>query len=230
MSQFIGIGVGPGDPELLTLKAVNHLQSLDILFVPTGKKDGKSQAENIVKNYLKPSLQIIRRHFPMQKDKETALNHIAQEIEDYVNQGQRVGFITLGDPMLYSTYIYLLKRLKNRIPIRTVVGVSAYSAIASAYNYPLVEGDSPLLIYPCIGSMDDLESKLKTHDAIVLMKVYQHFEAICDLIVKLQLDTVACIVSQYGGDEERQISPFKDRNHHSVSYFTTILINKRSSL
>lgn len=230
MSQLIGIGVGPGDPNLLTLESVKALQSLDLLFVPTGKEGGESQAEKIVKDHLKPSLKIVRKHFPMTDDKEAQLDAIAQAIKNEVEKGLTVGFITLGDPMLYSTYIYLLKRLKGTIPIKSIAGLSAYSAIASAYNFPLVEGDSPLLIYPCVGSLEDLESKLIQHDSLVLMKVYKWFDAICDLLIKHGLEDASCIVSQFGTEAESVISPLKDRHQHPVSYFTTILIHKRRSL
>ncbi|GAU76894.1 precorrin-2 C(20)-methyltransferase [Fusibacter sp. 3D3] len=229
MSKFYGIGVGPGDPELLTLKAVNRLKALDILVVPQGRKGGQSEAHIIASPHLPSTVEIIARHFPMtadQKEMDAAIDPIAAEIKMLVNSGKSVGFVTLGDPMLYSTYIYLLKRLKDDIKIETIGGLSSYSAMASGFNRPLVEGDTPLLIYPCTEDLSDLEHQLMTHQSIVLMKVYRNFDIIKSLLMKHDLIKDAVAVSDFSKPNEKIYDNLETVNFEDISYFTTILINK----
>ena len=129
MSHFYGIGVGPGDSELITLKAVRILETLDILVTPTTKSGSESLALSIAKPFLKEGLVINERVFPMSLDSEVltaAWDKVADEIREAVENGKRVGFITLGDPMTYSTYIYLLIRLKGQIPLTTIPGITSY--------------------------------------------------------------------------------------------------------
>ena len=229
MSKFFGIGVGPGDPDLLTLKAVNCLKSLDILVVPQGRKGGQSEAHIIASPHLPSHVEIVARHFAMtadQKEMDDAIDPIAEEIRALVLSGKAVGFVTLGDPMLYSTYIYLLKRLKDQIEIETIGGLSSYSAMASGFNRPLVEGDTPLLIYPCTEDLSDLENQLVLHDSIVLMKVYRNFEIIKALLLKHDLLKYAVAVSDFSKPNQKIYDDLSRVKFEDISYFTTILINK----
>lgn len=229
MANFFGIGVGPGDPDLLTIKAVNTLQILDVLVVPTGNESGESEALNIVKNHLPKGITVLQKYFPMTKDfekMEHAWDCISDEIRQLVQSGKKVGFITLGDPMLYSTYGYLLNRLKSHISITTIPGLSAYASIASGYNHVLVEGDTPLVIFPCVQNFDAIEKSLLSYDSIVLMKVYKSFERIKELIIKHHLEHYALIVSDYGKTNEIYYRDIHQVNKEMISYFTTILINK----
>jgi precorrin-2 C(20)-methyltransferase len=232
MHKFYGIGVGPGDPELLTVKAAKKLSELDVLVVPQGKSGGASEAHQIASPYLTPKTTILYRHFPMTSDTEAmmaAIEPIALEIEALVNEGKDVGFVTLGDPMLYSTYIYLLKFIKDAVPIETLTGISSYSAIASGTNQPLVEGDMPLLIYPCIEDLSDLDQKLQDYEALVLMKVYRSFDAIKALILKHGLENYCVIVSDFGKPGEKRFNSIQSVSFEDIRYFTTIIINKRWS-
>jgi len=232
MNKFYGIGVGPGDPELLTVKAVNRLKSLDVLIVPQGKSKGTSEAFLIAEPYLTEKTAVYYRHFPMIGVSEkmmAAIAPIADEIEAFVNAGKSVGFVTLGDPMLYSTYIYLLKFLKHKIAVETLTGISSFSAIASGVNRPLVEADMPLLIYPCVDDLSDLKNKLETYDAMVLMKVYRSFDTIKALIQSMDLQPYCVLVSDFGKEREKRFDNIDDVSFEDISYFTTIIMNKRWS-
>lgn len=227
--QFIGIGVGPGAPDLLTVRAVNHLEKLDVLVVPAGRKDGMSEAHQIVASYLPKDIEIISRHFPMiadQGEMMAAIAIIAKEVEALVQSGKQVGFVTLGDPMLYSTYIYLLKCMENNIETMTIPGVSSYSAMASGLNRPLAEGDAPLLIYPCTGDLKELETAIEQYDSLVLMKVYKSFEAVRKLLIEKNLLSFAVAVSNYGKENQVIHHELDQVDAAEISYFTTIIINK----
>lgn len=227
--QFIGIGVGPGAPDLLTIRAVHHLEKLDILVVPAGKKNGMSEAYQIVASYLPSTVEIQSRHFPMiadQNEMMAAIAVIAKEIEALVQTGKKVGFVTLGDPMLYSTYIYLLKCMENNIETLTIPGISSYSAMASGLNRPLAEGDAPLLIYPCTGDLVALENAIDQYDSLVLMKVYKSFDAVRNLLIEKKILPYAVAVSNYGKDNQVIHHNLDQVDSSEISYFTTIIINK----
>lgn len=230
MAKFVGIGVGPGDPDLLTVKAVEQFKTLDILLVPESKKNAKSEAHMIASKFLPETLEIVGRHFPMILDKEAMLaqvREIALEVIEWVKAGKTVGFVTLGDPMLYSTYIYLLKYIEEGVEVETIPGISSYTAIASGLSRPLVEGDDPLIVYPCTADMDELRNVLETHNSIVLMKVYKSFETVVSLMKELDLMGKAVAVSNYGKPEQIIHNNLEMTDPSEVSYFTTILINKR---
>src|SRR4030042_2555272 len=113
---FYGVGVGPGDPELITLKAINIIKKADVIFAPKTDKNDKSIALNIVRQYLNDSTEIIIQTFPMTNErikKEDALEKNKNEILDFLKKGKSVVFLTLGDPMIYSTYIYIHKLVKK---------------------------------------------------------------------------------------------------------------------
>lgn len=229
MSKFYGIGVGPGSSELLTIKAVKVLNDLDILITPKAKGDMKSVALKIADEHIGSNVEIRERVFPMsliKEDMEDAWNEISAEIENEVLAGKKVGFITLGDPMVYSTYIYLLKRLESNIPVETIAGITSFQGIASGNNFPLVEGDAPLLIYPCTNEIDKIEQAILNNDSIVLMKVYKKFKEIIKLIEKHELKDYSILVSNASKETEKVYKDVTKIDEEKISYFSTIIINK----
>jgi len=229
--MFYGIGVGIGNSSAVTKKAIDVLRNLDILYVPTAKKDEKfSTAHKIVKEYLKDGTLIKDRHFPMSYDSEElqeAWSSIAAEIEADVKTGKQVGFVTIGDPMIYSTYIYLLRLLRDKIEISTIPGIASFLDIASNHNFPLVEGEDALVIVPATIGGAKIRQYLQNENSIVLMKVYKNFEEVVSILSEEKLMGCSIAVSNSSKNDEfvyRNIEAMKKEN---VSYFTTILVNKR---
>ena len=140
--KLIGIGVGPGDTELLTLKAAKVLKSVPVVFSQKSAKD-KEELERIW---------------------DSASEMIAQ----YLNSGRDVAFITLGDPSIFSTYSYVQRRLIDRYEIETIPGITSFTACAATRNKALVEQNNILTVVPKID--DRLEEVLEYSDAVVLMK------------------------------------------------------------
>lgn len=229
MSQFFGIGVGVGDSAAVTVKAVEALKKLDILYVPLAKKESESIAYNIVKGYLNENTLIKERLFPMSYDKKElndAWSSIADEIEEDVNSGKNSGFVTIGDPMVYSTYIYLLRLLKDKINISTLPGITSFLDIASAENFPLVEAENPLVIVPATIGIERLEQYIKHETSIVIMKVYKNFTEVIELIKKYDLEHCSIVVSNSSKSTKTVYKSFDNIDRNDISYFTTILINK----
>lgn len=149
--HFYGIGVGPGEPELLTMKAVNVLKSIDVLAVPASKQEKSSIAYETAKPFIPENTEILSLTFPMIQDREqknTIRKENASIIKEYLDRGKSVAFITIGDPLTYSTYIYLLEHLKKGdFPITTIPGITSFQAIASKVNLPLTIGDEKMAVF-----------------------------------------------------------------------------------
>ncbi|MEG0844122.1 MAG: cobalt-factor II C(20)-methyltransferase [Romboutsia sp.] len=234
MAKFYGIGTGPGDSSLLTIKAVETIRGLDILYTPEAKKGGESLALTIVSEYLPKGLDIKSRHFPMNfndGEKIIAWNQVAKEIVEDVKNGKNVGFVTLGDPMIYSTYVYIMERLIGEIDVETIPGISSFSNIASNQNFPLVMDREALIIIPCTMEEEKIDYALANYSSIVLMKVYKNFKKI---IQKLELNSLmdnAILVSNSSQEGEIVYTDLRDVNlEEKISYFSTILINKENKI
>ena len=229
--MFYGIGVGVGSSNAVTKRAIDVLGKLDVLYVPAAKKsDKESTAYKIVRDYIDDETLIKSRYFPMNYDSQElkkAWNEIASEIVQDVSEGRTTGFITIGDPMVYSTYIYLLRLLKDKVKIETIPGITSFLDIASKNNFPLVEGDDPLVILPATIGTEKLRSYIKNENSIVLMKVYSNFDEIIELILEENLQSNSIIVSNSSKDGEIIYRNINDVSKNDVSYFTTILINKK---
>ncbi|WP_095406021.1 cobalt-factor II C(20)-methyltransferase [Romboutsia maritimum] len=234
MAKFYGIGTGPGDSSLLTVKAVETLKNLDVLYTPEAKKGGESLALSIVSKYLPESLEIKSRHFPMNfesGEKILAWDKVAQEIIEDVKEGKDVGFITLGDPMIYSTYVYVMERLIGEVDVETIPGISSFSNIASNQNFPLVMDKEPLIIMPCTIEEEKIDYALRNYSSIVLMKVYKNFKNIVQKLEENNLIDNAILVSNSSQDSEAVYTDLRDIHlEEKISYFSTILVNKENKV
>ncbi|MBR1695039.1 precorrin-2 C(20)-methyltransferase [Selenomonas ruminantium] len=229
---FYGIGVGPGDPELLTVKAIKAIEQVDVLIAPkTEKKDG-SVALTVAKPYLKKDVEIVYQVFPMVKgfaeNSTDAWESNKQEILELLRSGKNVAFLTIGDPMFYSTYIYVFRLLENEgVDIQTIPGIPAFAAIGSQLGYPIVEGDDVLSIIPATASPEKVEKAMQAADNVVLMKVYKNFEEVADMLDKNEMAEQAVLVSRAGLDDEKIIYDVLAHKKDKLNYLSTILTRKK---
>ncbi|SJZ37109.1 precorrin-2 C(20)-methyltransferase [Selenihalanaerobacter shriftii] len=204
--KFYGVGVGPGDPELMTLKAKRVLENVDIICTPKSAVGKESIALSIVEKVLEREITIKELIFPMTHDQDKLnafWNEASVEIRDELEAGKDVAFITIGDPLLYSTYIYVLKRLQgDGIEIETVPGINSYSACAAAMNRPLAEKNETVAIIPAAYDYDDLEETLKKFDNSVLMKVASNFDEVVDKLEEAGVKDYSFYASKCGQEEE----------------------------
>ena len=229
---FYGIGVGPGDPELLTVKAIKAIEKVDVLIAPkTEKKDG-SVALTVAKPYLKKDVEIVYQVFPMVKgfaeNSTDAWESNKQEILELLRSGKNVAFLTIGDPMFYSTYIYVFRLLENEgVDIQTIPGIPAFAAIGSQLGYPIVEGDDVLSIIPATANPEKVEKAMQAADNVVLMKVYKNFEDVADMLDKNEMAEQAVLVSRAGLDDEKIIYDVLAHKKDKLNYLSTILTRKK---
>ena len=230
IGTFYGIGVGPGDPELLTVKAIDALKKIDVLIAPKTEKKSDSVALSIARPYLKPSVEIIFQTFPMVRDfaaEKKIFEANTNEILKNLRGGRNVGFATLGDPMFYSTYIYIFKLLEPRgVKIVTVPGVPAFLAIAAQIGRPLAYGNDILTIIPATAELDAIKNFLDKADATVLMKVYKNFPEVVDALAARNLIDEAILVSRCGLDDEKIITDVAAHKDEPLNYLSTILTRR----
>ncbi|CVK20259.1 precorrin-2 C(20)-methyltransferase [Sporomusa sphaeroides] len=230
---FYGVGVGPGDPELLTLKAINAIKSSDVVIAPRTEKKDESTALSIARPYIQEGTEVLELVFPM--------NYNAQALSDawvnnkeiilgLLNSGKKVAFLTLGDPMLYSTYMYVFRLLEaSGHEIVNIPGVNSFSAIGNRLGVALAEGGDILSIVPATIDDERLERVLAASDNVVLMKVYKNYTEIVEKLHKHGMVENAVMVSKCGLEGEEIIRDLAAAGNQKVNYLSTIL-TKRSKV
>lgn len=235
--KFYGIGVGPGDPDLLTIKAKKIFDEVDIILAPE-TKDGKgSTALNIAKPHLNQRIEIIEKKFPMTYDVDV-LNNSYDEISDFIkgfiDRGKKVAFLTLGDPMVYSTYIYLFKRLKlKNVEIETIPGITSFCAIASKVGIPLGENEETIAIVPSVyykKGDEKLENILKNIDNIVFMKASGQIDELIDELENTGHKKGSVFVSRLGLDGQIIEEDIENRRGIKNNYLSTLVAKKNKSI
>ncbi|MDY6848419.1 MAG: precorrin-2 C(20)-methyltransferase [Thermodesulfobacteriota bacterium] len=185
-----GIGLGPGDPELVTIKAVRAMERADILVVPQSDVTGRSIAADIVAHYV-PAEKIHMYHFPMtgnKADLDFRYSALAADMAAWADEGKRICYVTIGDTPVYSTFNYLREKLLERgIVTEMVPGISAFSAAANTQNLPLCEKDGSFCVIEMPDSVDELSALLERFTSVVLMKVHKRLPALCEFVRQADL-------------------------------------------
>lgn len=228
IGKLYGVGVGPGDPELITVKAIKTILKADIIAIPESGSD-KNIALNIVKEAIEniESKEIIKIDMPMtrsttvsSKSRENGANIII----DSLNKGKNIAFLTLGDPSIYSTYLYIHKKVLDKgYKVKIIPGVPSFCAVASSLNNGLVEGGEPLHIMP--GSYNSVENGLSLKGTKVLMKTGKSINTIKRLLKEKNLYNSAQMVEKCGMDGEKVYKNL-DYVKDDSSYFSIIVVKE----
>jgi precorrin-2/cobalt-factor-2 C20-methyltransferase len=227
------IGIGPGDPELLTLKAVRLIKECDVLFFPAGKKTkGDSIALKIVGDIIDiDKKQISFLHFPMVKGAEkivSAAEPSAEVIDKELSEDKTGVFITVGCSTIYSTAGNLFVTLKNKdINIHFIPGISSINATASAAGFPLVYSEEKLAVLPATYSRDRIESCIDDFETVVLMKVHSSIEIIRELLDKKDFLNTSFLVERATTGEEKVLCMSDIPEGYKPHYMSSLLIKKK---
>ena len=224
--KLYGIGVGPGDTELLTLKAARILKSVPVIFSPKSSKEKESIALSIVKPILEEredykKLMLVAPIFPMIEDKdelEKIWTSASELIAQYLDTGRDVAFITLGDPSIFSTYSYVQKKLIDDYEIETIPGITSFTACAAARNKALVEQNDILSVVPKID--ERLGEVLEYSDSIVLMKASRNTSELETTIEEKNRPKEIYSVQNCTRENEKIIEGFSNEK----PYLTTTII------
>ena len=226
--KLFGIGTGPGDPELLTIKAVNTLQKCDVIAVPkTG--NGERIAFAIIEQYLDDK-ELLECRFTMEKDmekREDARRVAAADIARFLDDGKNVGFITLGDPTTYSTYMYVHEIIVSQgFDAEIIPGVTSYSAAAAAHGIALCEGGETLMLIPA-GHNENIDDLLEYPGNKVIMKSGENLVRVLEKLKELGYENRTRIAYRVTMDGQRLHSDIEDyEKSGEAGYFTTVIVKE----
>jgi len=220
-----GLGVGPGDPELLTLKALRILRATPVIAYPA-PETGDSFARQIVAPHLPGGQQEIAIRMPLgdgQFPKAEIYDRAAEEILWQAGAGRDVAVLCEGDPFFYGSFLYLYDRLVDRCPVRVVPGVSSLMACASVAGIPLARRNETLTVVPAPLSDEALRTQFARAEALAIIKVGRHLSRIRRLLAACARLDGACLIERATLATQR-IAALRDLRDDAAPYFSMVLV------
>ena len=239
MPELIGIGVGPGDPDLLTVKAVKAIQNADTIMCPASNEDRPSIALSVVTPLIDKSKnqEIIKLIFPMTKDKDVLEKHWkenAKIMADKVLSGKNVVYLTVGDPYLYSTWIYMHREIEANHPemkVSVIPGIVSMFTFASKVGISIAEGAEKVAIIPSCYDMSSVKEIAKNSEVLVFLKDGRYFDQVIDLLRESGFpdDSIFAIGQDLGTDHEiiRKMKLGEVNDDTLTTKYFSILVVKR---
>ncbi|WP_417428622.1 precorrin-2 C(20)-methyltransferase [Kiloniella sp.] len=226
--KLYGVGIGPGDPELLTLKALRLIQKTKVLAYPAPDV-GDSLARTIVGEHLPGGqteypirIPMVTERFPAQDVYDKA----AKDIAEFLDAGQDVVVLCEGDPFFYGSFMYLFGRMMERFEVEVVPGVSSLMACSAMVGAPLAARNDVMTIIPGPVDEDIMKQRLRNVQAAAIIKVGRHFEKIRNILEELNLLDCARYVER-ATMENQKIMPLSEVGEAKAPYFSMILVHKR---
>ncbi len=239
MPGLIGIGVGPGDPDLLTVKAVKAIHNADIIMCPASKEDRPSIALSVVSSLIDKSKnqEIVKLIFPMTKDKDVldaTWKKNAKIMAEKVLSGKNVVYLTVGDPYLYSTWIYMYKDLKENYPdmeISVIPGIVSIFTFASKVGISIAEGAEKVAIIPSCYDLSSVKEIAKHSETMVFLKDGRYFDQVIDVLKESGFpdDSIFAIGQDLGTENEiiRKMTLGEVNDKTLTTKYFSILVVKR---
>jgi len=239
MTGLIGIGVGPGDPELLTVKAVKAIQNADIIMCPASNEDRPSIALSVVSSIIDKSKnqEIVKLIFPMTKDKDilkATWKKNAKIMAEKVLLGKNVVYLTVGDPYLYSTWIYMHKDLKENYPdmnISVIPGIVSIFTFAAKVGISIAEGSEKVAIIPSCYDLSSVKEIAKYSETMVFLKDGRYFDQVIKVLKEAGFpdDSIFAIGQDLGTENEiiRKLTLGEVNDGTLTTKYFSILVVKR---
>ena len=227
-ATIYGLGVGPGDPELITVKALMRLRAAPVVAYPAPEQ-GDSFARAIVARWLVPSQIELAIRVPMDSARfpaQAVYDRAADEILGHAAAGREVAVLCQGDPFFYGSFMYLFARLAERVPVEIVPGVSSLTACAAAARWPLAARDDALIVLPASLADDALERRIAAAESVAIIKLGRHFARVRTLLARLGLAADARYIERATTASER-VLPLDAVDAAAVPYFSLILLYRR---
>ncbi|MGI0089057.1 MAG: precorrin-2 C(20)-methyltransferase [Nitrosopumilaceae archaeon] len=240
MAELVCVGCGPGDPDLLTIKAVKAIRNADVIMCPTSKEGKTSIAYSIISSVLNDSKKpdVVNLVFPMVKDKQILQNtweKNAHTIAEAIRAGKNVVYLTVGDPSLYSTWIYLQRELKSKYPeikITVIPGIVSMFAFASKVGISIAEGDETVAVIPACYDLSRVKETAKNCDTMIFLKDGRYFDQVIELLKEAGFsdNSLFAIAQDVGTDEEivKKLTLGEVTKETMTSKYFSILVVKRA--
>jgi precorrin-2/cobalt-factor-2 C20-methyltransferase len=230
IGTLYGIGVGPGDPELITVKGLRILKTVPVVAFPAGLHGKIGVAERTVLDWLHPNQTQLPLQFPYVRDAQVlmqAWEDAAETVWAYLSQGQDVAFVSEGDISFYSTFTYLAQTLQHHHPdltVRPIPGICSPLAAAAALGIPLTVRSQRLTILPALYTVTDLETALLHSDVVVLMKVSSVYEQVWQVLQQHNLLQRSHVVERATLPEQVIYTDLSDRPTLELPYFSILIV------
>ena len=225
-----GLGIGPGDPDLITLKALRILQAVPIIAYPA-PETGDSLARHIVSPHLTGEQEEIVIRTPMSIARFPAqeiYDRAAEEIGSRLETGSDIAVLCEGDPFFYGSFMYLFARMSEQHSVEVIPGVSSLMACATTLGMPLASRNDVLTILPATLSAQALTERLRDVEAVAIIKVGRHFDKVRNVLEALDLSSKAHYV-EHATMPSQKIASLEAVDPQSVPYFSMILVHKRGA-
>ena len=233
---LIGVGVGPGDPELMTLKAVRALEGADVV-AHFAKAGNASNARATAAKYLKPGTREMQLLYPVTTESPTAeaayrtaidrfFDESAARIGELLAAGKVVAVLSEGDPLFFGSYMHIHIRLMGRFPTEVVPGVTAMSGCWSAAGLPIVQGDDVLTVLPGTLNQEELVRRLRQKEPTVIMKLGRNLPKVRRALVESDRLENAIYVER-GTMHNERLMPLAEKTDDSAPYFAIVLVTNR---
>ncbi|MEO1352718.1 MAG: precorrin-2 C(20)-methyltransferase [Cyanobacteria bacterium J06635_15] len=230
---LIGIGIGPGDPELITVKALRYLQSAPVVAFPAGIKGRLGVAQRAIAKWLSPAQTQLPLTFPYVRDTATlaeAWHAAAATVWPYLATGQDVVFACEGDVSFYATFTYLAQALQHRYPqarVEAIPGVCSPLAAAAVLGIPLTIQGQRLAIVPALYAVTDLETVLTWADVLVLIKVSSVYADVWSVLQRLDLLSYSYVVEHATREDQVIYADLSQRPDLELSYFSLLIVQRQ---
>lgn len=234
IGRFYGVGAGPGDPGLLTVRAVEVLRSVDVVFHVAGVNTKKSVSGSVVDSIEDCTAERIELVFSMKKDiadRKTARTKNARRIADELENGRDCAFVTVGDPLIYSTYPCMVRgvrELLGEIHVETIPGITSFQAAAAHTNLPLVENGEVLTIIPAWTEESARHPAMESADTIVLLKMYRHREKILKSLEEQGITSNILYASRVGLEGEIITDNFREIADCPEEYLSMMVVKRNN--
>lgn len=232
LGKLYGVGAGPGDPELMTLKGLRLLKAAPVVAFPAGVAGQPGVAQQIVAAWLQPDQVQLPLQFPYVQDDavlQAAWRLAAQQVWEYLAGGQDVVFVSEGDVSFYSTFTYLaqtLQEIQPQVAIETIPGISSPMAAAAMLGLPLTVRSQRLTVLPALYSVAELETALQTAEVLVLMKVSSVYPQVWSVLQRHGLLQQSAIVERATLPNQVIYQDLSDRPHLKLPYFSILIVWK----
>jgi precorrin-2/cobalt-factor-2 C20-methyltransferase len=228
---FYGVGVGPGDPELITRKAERILKAVDWIFLPSGGRSGSSFVRRIVEPLALPPAKFRPVSLCMSRDRtadDNAYLQAAAMIVDELRQGKSAAWITEGDPLFYSTFLHLHQELCRypEVRVEIIPGVTSASAAAARIGIPVARLDDRVAIIPAYYGVQCLPSLLEEFTTVFLLKVNSVFEQLLAELASIRVPVRVVYLEEIGTPAERVVTNLESLRGRELSYFSLVMLRK----